>query len=249
MDTEYWIGTSGWTYDHWKGDFYPSELPRTKWFEYYARQFNSVEINATFYRWFKDSTFDKWREQVGEGFKYTLKVPRQITHVKMLINAEEDIRAFTRSAGLLGERLGAILLQLPPGMPYDLARLRRALLTFGEPARLAVEFRNRRWLTPETESLLVELGAAWCDLDTEREPLTGKLTSTMGYIRLHGPGPMYASDYSEGQLEHIAHTARTMSERGARQVYIYFNNDLGGFAPRNAGRISQILAGTPGESG
>jgi uncharacterized protein YecE (DUF72 family) len=241
MAAHYWIGTSGWTYDHWKGDFYPSDLPKSRWFQYYANKFNSVEINATFYRWFQDSTYEKWRTQVPDNFRYTLKAPRLITHRKYLKDADEDIRNFARSADLLENRFGLILLQLAPGTGYHLDLLRHTLLEFGDPSRVAVEFRNQRWLTPETDALLQELGAVWCDVDSPSMGLTGKVTSRSGYIRLHGPGQWYASDYSEADLQAIAGTARGMASQGAEDIYIYFNNDLGGYAHRNAQRIQEIL--------
>src|SRR5512136_2995851 len=120
MKAQYLIGTSGWTYDHWKGTFYPDGLAKSRWFDYYAEQFPAVEVNATFYRRFADQTYVKWLERAPAGFIYVLKAPKLITHRKYLVDAEEDIRLFWRSACILEDKLGLVLLQVAPGTPYDL---------------------------------------------------------------------------------------------------------------------------------
>jgi uncharacterized protein YecE (DUF72 family) len=238
----YYVGTSGWSYNHWKGDFYPAGLARTRWFAYYAQQFNSVEINATFYGSFKDATYEKWRDQVPPDFRYVLKVPKPITHLKQLVNVDEDIAVFRRSAALLEDRLGMLLLQLAPSTPYDPARLRAALRAFGDPTRLAVEFRSKAWEQPEIRDLLSEEGAALVSVGAPNSHLTEWVTGPRAYIRLHGPDKWYASNYSEEQLAEIAALARRMAERGAGEVYIFFNNDVGGFAPKNALTLRQQLS-------
>lgn len=230
----YFIGTSGWTYDDWRGNFYPADLPRNRWFDYYTARFNAVEVNATFYRAFKDQTYRDWRGRAPAGFRFVLKAPRTITHHKHLLDAAEEIRAFDRSAHLLEEKLGLILLQVAPDTPYDLERLRSALLAFRAPSEVAVEFRRRDWLTEDTYGLLRALGAALVNPDSPRNPLTDRLTSGVGYLRLHGRQRWYAYDYSGEELAEIAGVARGMIDRGAKEVYIFFNNDPGGCAPRNA---------------
>ncbi len=237
----YRIGTSGWTYDHWRGLFYPETLPKTRWFTHYAQIFCTVEINATFYRTFGESTYRKWREQAPPGFTYVLKAPKPITHYKMLDNVTAEIRAFWESAALLGEKLGMILLQLAPSTPYDLERLRTALLAFPDPTRVAVEFRHERWLTAETRDLLNALGATFCDADAPRAPLRGWMTGRHAYLRLHGRSRWYAHCYTEAELDEIAALARRHVEQGAQWVYIFFNNDFEGYAPENARALLQRL--------
>lgn len=239
---QYLVGTSGWTYDHWKGIFYPEHLAKHRWFEYYASLFPTVEINATFYRTFKDQTYLNWRQRAPAGFRYVLKAPKTITHRKFLDDVADDVKAFWRSACLLDDRLGMVLLQLAPSTPYDLDRLRQALLAFGDPSRVAVEFRHSRWLTDETRQLLSDLGAAFCNVDSPRHHLTDWVTSSLGYIRLHGRKRWYAYNYSEAELEQIADTARCMTRSGAQVVYIFFNNDFEGYAPQNALYLGKQLS-------
>lgn len=235
------IGTSGWVYPHWKGTFYPAELPQNHWFEYYCTQFDTVEINATFYRWFKPEAFDHWYAQAPPGFVYVLKVPSTITHRKRLVNVEDLIDDFCRRASRLREKLGLLLMQLPPRIRYDPERLRRALLAFHDPRRVAVEFRSRDWQGEEIRCLLAEVGAVYCAVDSPEERPREWVTSEAAYIRLHGRGGWYASNYGEIELQEIAGVARRLTARGAREVYIFFNNDYQGFAPANARRLREIL--------
>ncbi len=235
------IGTSGWTYAHWKGCFYPQGLPKSRWFEYYAGRFAAVEINATFYRTFQDQTYQMWKERAPQGFGYVLKAPKRITHRKYLVEVAEDIAAFWRSAALLEEHLEMVLLQMAPATPYDLERLRMALLAFPDPARVAVEFRKACWYTPETEALLRSCGAALCAVDSPRQALTPILTGRRAYLRLHGREHWYAYNYSHAELLEIASLARDLAARGAEKVYIFFNNDFEGYAPANALALRDML--------
>jgi uncharacterized protein YecE (DUF72 family) len=237
----YFIGTSGWTYGHWRGNFYPADLPKSRWFGHYITQFNAVEVNATFYRTFKDQVYHNWRARSPAGFRFVLKAPRTITHYKYLVDAAGEIQAFDRSAHLLEEKLGLILLQVAPGTPYDLGRLRDALQAFSDPSKVAVEFRHESWLSEETRRLLSEVGSAYCNADSPRKPLASWLTSGAGYLRLHGRKHWYASDYTPEELSEIAGMARQMVAGGADQVYIFFNNDFEGYAPKNALALLAML--------
>lgn len=238
----FFIGTSGWTYDHWRGGFYPQEIPKSRWFDYYAGRFNAVEINATFYRTFKDQTYLKWKTRAPQGFGYVLKAPKTITHRKLLREVEKDIQEFSRSAMLLGEKFGMVLLQVAPSQPYDTGLLMSALQAFVDPSRVAVEFRHPRWYNPEIENLLSSVGAAFCNVDSPRQDLTEILTSERAYIRLHGHEHWYASDYSAEDLGRIADLARRLVSRGAKEVYIFFNNDFEGYAPINASSLQRLLS-------
>jgi len=235
------VGTSGWTYDDWKGCFYPKGLPKSRWFDYYSSRFPAVEINATFYRAFKDQTYLKWRERAPQGFGYVLKAPKIITHRKYLVDVEADVQVFIQSAALLEDKLEMILLQVAPGTPYDLERLQKALLAFNEPTQVAVEFRNPRWFTDEVEDLLKAVGATFCNPDSPRQKLTDILTSNRAYLRLHGREHWYSYNYSHEELIEIAKVAREMTRRGANRVYIFFNNDFEGYAPANALALLDIL--------
>jgi len=237
----FFIGTSGWTYDHWKGRFYPDNLPKSHWFDYYASQFSSVEINATFYRTFKDQTYEKWKERAPRGFGYVLKAPRLITHRKFLLNVDELVRAFYHSCTLLDDKFELILLQVAPQTPYDLERLRKALLAFPEPGKVAVEFRRRDWLNLDTLSLLRSLGTTICNVDSPQQEITHYLTSDKAYLRLHGRKFWYSYNYSEDELKELAGLAHDLALKGAGRVYIFFNNDFEGYAPANALTLQRLL--------
>jgi len=238
---KFYIGTSGWTYDHWKGSFYPVDLPKSRWFDFYSSHFQAVEVNATFYRTFKDQIYLNWRMRAPEDFGYVLKAPRVITHRKYLLDVTEDVTAFCRSCTLLEDRFEMILLQVAPGTPYDLQRLEKALRAFSDPSRVAVEFRNPQWLNPEVETLLREVGTTYCNVDTPRQKLTEIITSDRAYLRLHGRKHWYSYNYFPGELEEIADLARKLADRGARRLYVFFNNDFEGYAPANAMTLLKML--------
>lgn len=237
----FFIGTSGWTYDHWNGRFYPNDLPKSHWFDYYASQFSSVEINATFYRNFKDQTYLKWKERVPQGFGYVLKAPRLITHRKFLLDVNELVRAFYRSCTLLEDKFELILLQVAPQTPCDLERLHQALIAFPDPGKVAVEFRRPEWFSQDTLAMLHSLGAVICNVDSPRQALTSHLTSNKAYIRLHGRKHWYSYNYTDGELKEIAHLARQLAHKGASRIYIFFNNDFEGYAPANALSLKRML--------
>jgi uncharacterized protein YecE (DUF72 family) len=245
MSVQFLVGTSGWTYNDWKGTFYPKGLAKRSWLDYYVTQFPTVELNATFYRRFPDQTYRRWCEHAPAGFTYVLKAPRLITHRKYLVDVEDEIRAFWRSASLLGDKLGLILLQIAPATPYDLERLQVALLTFGDSRRVAVEFRRKEWLNDEVLRLLSDCGAAFVSADSPSSRLVDWVTSDVGYIRLHGRDRWYSHDYTPEELGEIAEAAHRMVTNGAKVVYIFFNNDFEGYAPQNALALSAPLSGCP----
>lgn len=170
-----------------------------------------------------------------------LKAPRFITHRKHLKEAEEQIESFWRSAALLEDTLGLILLQLAPSTAYDPDRLKQALLTFGDSRKVAVEFRHKKWLTEEIRDLLKETGAVFCTADSPESELMDWVTSDSAYIRLHGREQWYAYDYSLQELREIAALAKSMARLGAQKIYIFFNNDVNGYAPRNALMLLEML--------
>jgi len=236
------IGTSGWHYDDWRGVFYPEKLARGKWLSFYSNHFRTVEINATFYRWFKESTYVKWSEQVPPYFRFVFKAPRIITHRRYLSGADREIGEFCQQASCAGERFGLILLQLAPNTPVEAERLESALGAF-KGCRVAVEFRDSRWLTGGTRSILERMNAVFCAVDSPKMGITDWVTSDTAYIRLHGKRQWYDDLYSNDELDEIAGHVVRMQSRGAKRVYVFFNNDVCGYAVKNALALDKLLAG------
>ncbi len=170
-----------------------------------------------------------------------LKAPRLITHRKYLVEVEELVRAFYQSCTLLGDKFELILLQVAPQTPYDLLRLRNALLAFPDPRKVAVEFRRSEWFSPDILTLLQSVGATMCNVDSPRQKITAHLTSDKAYIRLHGRKHWYSYNYTDDELKEIADLARQLVKQGATKVYIFFNNDFEGFAPANALALKNML--------
>jgi len=235
------IGTSGWYYDHWKKCFYPPDLPKNKWLEHYLKYFRTVEVNATFYRSFKPKTYHNWADKVPDGFRYVLKVPRLITHRKFLKNCKKDIGQFERSANILGEKLGLLLLQLAPQTGLELDLLSSALDAFKDPSKVAVEIRNKEWLTDETTVLIKEHGAIFVNIDSPDIRLLDQVTSETVYLRLHGSKKWYQHNYSDDELHMFATQIREYIKAGAKQIFVFFNNDYHGYAPENARKLAEIM--------
>ncbi len=235
-----YIGTSGWLYNHWIGRFYPEGLKKNKWFEFYTEHFNTVEINATFYRKFKDSTFKSWYRKSPANFQFSLKAPRTITHYKRLKDIKNELKDFISQSEILKEKLGVILFQLPPGLKFDEELISEFLNEIKKyKLRFAVEVRNKTFHDERFFKLLMDNNVALCISDTaNRYPsLILKVTADFVYIRLHGPTKLYASEYSYEQLKEWADRII----KWQRDSYIYFDNDYYGFAPKNAMEIKNIL--------
>ena len=238
----YHVGTSGWTYPHWREVFYPAGLAQSHWLAFYAAHFDTVEINATFYRQFRDPAYPSWRRRAPERFTYVLKAPRSITHERLLVDVGEEVQHFKASARLLEDKLGAILIQVAPATPFDPDRLDRALAAFDLPGQIAVEFRSDQWLVPAIRGLLERRQAIFVNVDSPISRLAEPwVTTGAAYFRLHGRGSWYAYHYSAGELDEIASHARTAADRGAKQVYLFFNNDDKGSAPQNALALKKLL--------
>lgn len=237
----FFVGTSGWTYDHWKGVFYPAKLAKSRWFDHYAAQFNAVEVNATYYRAFEDQTYQKWRARAPQGFGYILKTPRVITHLKLLKGVESEVQVFCNSVQLLKETFEMILLQVSPNQPYDLGLLKSTLQAFPDPTRIAVEFRHERWFNQKVEGVLAGVGVTFCCVDSPGQHLTEQLTSDRAYLRLHGHRHWYSDNYTPDDLRQIVSLISRLVAHGARRVYVFFNNDFEGYAPANALALQNLL--------
>jgi uncharacterized protein YecE (DUF72 family) len=237
------VGTSGWHYPHWQGPYYPQDLPADHWLAHYARELSTVEVNGTFYRLPEATTLAAWREQTPEGFLFSIKASRTITHMRKLRNCAEPLGLLLARARLLGPKLGPLLFQLPPHWGANPRRLEELLVGLPVGLRYAFEFRDPSWHIEEVYEVLRARNAAFCiyDLAAFTSPLS--VTADFVYVRLHGPSPQpYQASYSETQLRDWAARARNWAGRGGKDVFIYFDNDQAGYAIRNALSIRKYLA-------
>jgi uncharacterized protein YecE (DUF72 family) len=231
------VGTSGFHYEHWKGVFYPEDLPKSRWFSHYVRNFDTVELNNTFYRLPSASTFDAWKKQAPKNFCYALKFNRYGSHLLRLNKPRPTIGKFLSVAKRLGEFLGPVLVQLPPRWNINLPRLETFLAAAPRAVRWAVEFRDSRWLCPEVFAILERHRAALCIHDMiEDHPRT--VTATWTYLRYHGEH--YGGSYTPQRLAADARWIRNQLASG-KDVYVYFNNDAQGYAVRNAADLKRRL--------
>jgi uncharacterized protein YecE (DUF72 family) len=232
-----YIGTSGYQYDHWRGVFYPTDLPKSQWLNFYARHFLTVEINNTFYRLPAPPVFDTWRASVPAGFTYALKFSRYGSHRKKLKDPRQLVRLFMDRARRLGPRLGPILVQLPPHWGVNRERLDAFLRATSRRARWVLEFRDPSWLCQPIFEALTRHQAAlcWHDLLPDHPR---RLTAEFTYLRFHGHD--YGGCYSAAQLRGQARRIRAYLAQGV-DVYAYFNNDAQGYAIRNALDLRRYL--------
>lgn len=233
-------GTSGWSYKHWKGPFYPEDLPDKHLFSYYSRFFRSVEINSSFYHLPLKKTFENWKDASPGDFIFAVKASRYITHIKKLKDAGQAVERFFERAVGLGGKTGPILFQLPPSLKMNLERLDSFFDELPKGYLHTFEFRNQSWFHPEVYSLLSDRGAAFCiyELGGRSSPI--EVTADFVYVRLHGPGGPYQGAYSESALALWRERFRKWNEEG-RDVYCYFDNDEKGFAAQNAMELQRLL--------
>lgn len=236
-------------YGHWRGTFYPADLPQREWFAYYARHLRSVEIDNSFYRLPPPETFRAWREQAPRGFRYAVKGNRYITHVKRLKDPEGPVARFLENARGLGPALGAVLWQLPPRFGADLDRLERFLRALPGRRRRPVhvfEFRDPSWFRDDVYALLDAHGAGFCVYSHPAIPCPVLATGRVAYLRFHGTGGRrYGGLYGARGLRPWAERVRDFLAEG-RDVHAYFNNDEKAYAVRDALELDALLAGGGG---
>jgi uncharacterized protein YecE (DUF72 family) len=233
------IGCSGWFYWHWRGTFYPDALATNEWFDHYAKEFDTVELNAPFYSWPTAVTVKSWIRQLGrKRFIYSVKVCELITHTKRFRGTKELIRDFGYIADLLGERMGCFLFQLPPSFHYTPARLRNIVEQLEPERRNVVEFRHKSWWNDTVYKTFAKHRVIFCSCSGPRLPDEVIKTAEDIYIRFHGTSAWYRHDYSGDELGIWAARIR---KSGAKRVWAYFNNDREGFAIKNAKRLLKLL--------
>lgn len=250
------IATSGYVYPHWRGLFYPRDLPQRQWLRFYAERFQTVELNNPFYRLPEAEMFRAWAEAVPRGFVFAVKASRFITHVKRLKDPEEPLEMFFERARELEDTLGPVLFQLPGQFPLELPRLDRFLEALAcqrvaPGLRAVLEVRHRSWLSRAALSRLRAAGVALCLADWPELRVTGPLTADFAYLRRHGSGARYGGSYPDAMPKGDARHIRRWL-RGGRDVYVYFNNDQAAFAVQDAQRLRELVdhswSGTSGWS-
>jgi uncharacterized protein YecE (DUF72 family) len=236
------IGTSGWSYDHWDGVLYPPGTPARDRLAHYVRRFDTVELNASFYRWPRTATFASWRRRLPPGFGLSVKAPRGLTHAKKLYSPEVWVERMTSCWHELGDRRAVLLAQLHPAHERDDARLDYFLSLLPEWMRVAVEFRHPSWHVEDVFRLLERRGAAYCVMSGAQLPCVLRATAPFVYVRMHGPDRqhLYAGSYPESDLRWWADRIREWSG-GGRDVYVYFNNDGHGHAVRDAEGLRRLV--------
>ena len=232
------LGTSGWSYPGWRGRFYPPGLPARAWLPFYAENFNTVEINMTFYRLPKPDDLRRWADLVPPGFLFTLKANRQITHTKKLRDVGHEVGFFSHLARSLDAKLGCILYQLPPGITRDDALLRGFLAVLSPEFRNVIEFRDPSWYARDVYDVLRESRVIFCTVSSTKVPPDAVLTTETAYFRFHGLTGGYRHDYSEEELRAWAGIVRST---GAAATFAYFNNDYQAHAVENARRLRELL--------
>ena len=233
------IGCSGWFYWHWRGDFYPVDMPTKDWFAYYSRHFKTVELNAPFYAWPTVATVQSWRRQAGRRqFVYTVKVCELITHVMRFQGTKQLIADFSFIADMLGSMMGCFLFQLPPSFHYTSARLRAILGQLDHGRRNVLEFRHASWWNETVFDAFRSAGTMFCSCSGPRLPDGLIKTSKDIYVRFHGTRQWYRHDYSKEELTTWANYIR---DSGAERVWVYFNNEQNGHAVRNAKTLWRLL--------
>ncbi len=240
------IGTSGWNYKHWAdGVFYPPGLKPAQWLDYYTHVYSCVEVNNTFYGLPKRTVFEGWRANTPAEFRFVLKVSRYYTHMKHLLEPEIHVAQFLEAAAGLEEKLELLLFQLPKGMKFTTERLERMLAylagqTIIPGVRAALEIRDPTWNTPACFDLLRAYRWALVFADWPSLRVDGPVTADFVYLRRHGPRALYASGYSEEQLQADAATLRGCRAAGM-DGYAFFNNDFGGYAIRDSQRLMHLV--------
>ena len=238
------IGTSGWHYKHWVGMFYPERTAASKMFALYSRQFDTVELNNSFYRLPSSETFGEWRDAAPPGFIYAVKASRFITHNLKLKNPQNALDNILSRTEVLGKKLGPILFQLPPRWQKNVERLNEFLSALPKYHRYTFEFREPSWHSEDVYAVLRKHNVAYCIHEIAGFHTDLTLTANFTYVRLHGPGAgKYEGSYTDAQLQRWAAQIEAL-KKTLKAIYIYFDNDQAGFAAANALRLKQLVKPT-----
>jgi len=243
---QYYIGTSGWHYDHWRYLFYPDKLPKAKWLEFYSRHFTTVELNNSFYRLPSEEAFANWRDSSPANFTFAVKVSRFITHIKRLRGIEQPLDILLGRAKILKDKLGPLLYQLPPNMHRNDDRLESFLSLLPQKLKHVLEFRHESWLDEGGFEILRHYNVGLCVFDMPGLSCPLVATANFTYVRFHGSTGLYSSCYSDDELADWARRLAGLAPE-VREVYIYFNNDAEAFAVKNARTLRDYVEREAGE--
>ena len=235
------IGCSGWEYRHWRGEFYPADLPRDRWLSHCARRFETVEINKSFYRLPAAATVCRWQDQVPSGFYFAFKASRYLTHTRKLREPTDPLRRIVERATWLGNQLGLILFQLPPGWQRNVERLLSFIDQLPSHLSHAIEFHDPSWYDSTVFDAMAERSVALCLHDMPGSASPRVAVGPFVYVRFHGEATKYADGYPSHTLRGWADWLAEMIWTG-KDVYGYFNNDVGGHAPRDALTLRRYLS-------
>jgi len=238
---QYYIGCSGWHYDHWRGLYYPQGLPKSEWLQFYAKEFATVELNNSFYHLPSEKAFTAWREFSPEDFVFAVKVSRYITHIKRLRNLDLAVENFLSRACFLKNKLGPLLYQLPPNMKRNDEILENFLSSLPQKYQHVFEFRHESWINDSVFHILQQYDAGLCVFDMPGFSCPLVVTSDFAYIRFHGSPGLYSSCYSDKELSRWAQSIAQLGQN-LKAIYIYFNNDAEAFAIGNAITLRKLLA-------
>jgi len=242
--TSLYIGTSGFSYSDWKGDFYPQDLVDEDQLEYYVKHFDTVELNNTFYQLPPEKTFTGWRKRSPDDFLFSVKVSRFITHRKYLKDCSEAWQKFYQRAQALKENLGPFLIQLPPRWTKNFERVKNfteVLKEVSPEERFVFEFRDESWFDEEVVDFFKqEENITLCIADSQKWPSFEEVTGNFAFVRLHGPGKVYRSKYSKQELQKWADKIEDFLAQNL-DVYCYFNNDYNEYAIDNAKSLIGLL--------
>ena len=237
-----WIGTSGWTYDSWRGPFYPHEVPKHARLPWYATKFATTEINFSFYRTPSMDAVRKWRKQTPREFRFAWKASKFITHWKRLNSAtcKNSLDLMMTRLRVLGPKLGPVLFQLPGNFVCDTDRLHGFIKFLPRRHRYAFEFRHPSWYEKGGLDVLRERDVSLCVSDHHQAPAPWISTANHVYVRGHGPGGRYKDNYPDHTLKKWAQNIQKWTAQG-KTVFVYFDNDQKSAAPHDVHRLSTLL--------
>jgi uncharacterized protein YecE (DUF72 family) len=237
------IGTSGWSYKHWKGIFYPTEVKPASYLSYYSGHFSVSEINTSFYRLPLKSTVEKWVSLVPEKFLFCPKMSRYLSHLKKLHDPEEPLQRFFKIFEPISKHLGPVLIQLPATVKFDMDLVSRFFDVLREDYRsyrFAMEVRHKSWFSEESLNLMKKSKITLVFAQSDRYPYHEEITAKDIFIRFHGPDSLYSSPYSDEVLEQYAAKMTQWAEKG-HTIWAFFNNDVGGHAINNAKKLLTLI--------